>query len=373
MRWLSGIGAALVLPLALWSVPAHGQLSPDAAVTRWAPMLNSIVTISRHEVFAAGHLHAKDAGYVGVWDGHSWRPSLVLKRDVGADFESLAAAGPRDVWALGVVDRQPPHQILYHWDGTTWTPVTLPAHSSSVQLGSMAASAGNLWISGIEHVAGAATLRGVIYHLSGSTWARQRIVYTHGVNSQIVSLTVSKAGSLWAVGSIASRSDPTHLMPLVLHYTGGAWRQQPTPKQRAKQVRLTDIGVSRGQEWAVGVLVRRVHSYAQVWHRSHGHWTIATVPGPRDSATLGVVSPDAQGGAWAAGSAQSRSAGLRTFIVHCTAALTCRRVPSPNVGDSDYLLSLSMLDSTYGWAVGQALPTEPPMRMRWDGTSWSLD
>lgn len=86
--------------------------------------LNTVLTLSRDDVFAAG---GSDLGAIVFhWDGSTWSSKLVP----GADhLYALNQQTDGTVWAAGIEvarDQSDTRGALFHWDGTQWLRIALP-------------------------------------------------------------------------------------------------------------------------------------------------------------------------------------------------------------------------------------------------------
>jgi hypothetical protein len=82
------------------------------------------------------------------YDGTSWsvvaspNPSTAYNAD--NELRSIAAAGPNDIWAVGMYQNEQTaiHQhrtLIEHWDGTGWSIVSSPSPGHSSELNAVAA------------------------------------------------------------------------------------------------------------------------------------------------------------------------------------------------------------------------------------------
>lgn len=108
------------------------------------------------------------------WDGTSWSavslPGLD-KYSLGYFVTSLWGSGPSDVWA--VVNNFNHGYALYHWDGTAWSRVTLPPRVLSVLV--TGSAAGEVWVVGTDNYGGQAFPNKIPYLLHGDTSGLQLV------------------------------------------------------------------------------------------------------------------------------------------------------------------------------------------------------
>ncbi len=126
----------------------------------------------------------------------------VLRRVAGGAFEALDsgqtqalwgvfAVAPDDVWAVGgeAVGQTPPLPVILHFDGTSWTPATLPAADRAYR------AFFKVWASGPADVY-AVGQAGVVMHFDGAAW-KQVLV---GTDQDLISLWGTGPDRLAIVG-----------------------------------------------------------------------------------------------------------------------------------------------------------------------------
>ena len=113
------------------------------------------------------------------WDGTRWQD---IPLPAGVYPDDVAVLKPTDAWVLG--PQQPctgsgTSQVcpttLYHWDGSTWSPFTLPIVVDELSGSALAASGPNhVWVAGASHpcVASPCSYRVKVYSWNGSTWGK---------------------------------------------------------------------------------------------------------------------------------------------------------------------------------------------------------
>lgn len=86
--------------------------------------------LSPSDVWAGGQA-ASGAIVVEHWNGHTWTATTLAKAGAAppglAWITGIAAVSPRQVWAsVSIISGQAPLSYLEHWNGTSWTRVSLP-------------------------------------------------------------------------------------------------------------------------------------------------------------------------------------------------------------------------------------------------------
>jgi hypothetical protein len=236
------------------------------------------------------------------WDGLRWR--LVPAPYAGpSNLLSVSASGSRDVWAAGAsfrrdrVGRFPAggtRPLLLHWDGSTWSTVTLPWARPGLVLAARVVTTGptDVWVV-VSGVSGTQ-----VEHWDGESWRAVRAPF--GQHDFVWGFSATSADDAWAVGSYRRAG---HSRTLAAHWDGRTWQIAPTPN-RGTDSSLTDVVALRPDDvWAVGQSGRAglfavalfEHWDGRSWHVMPGATPQVWDGGPTLSATE-------DGSAWAVGS-----------------------------------------------------------------------
>jgi hypothetical protein len=150
--WIGGGGLAHVGPVLL----SHGDgvswvdHATDVQGTIWW-----IHGTSSTDVWAVG-----EKGLALHWDGSAWSPRAT---GTEANLYGVWAAAPNDVWAVGGSPRGGgPNDVLLHYDGASFTPVTPPRAVGATYFKVWGLSAGDVLV-----VASA----GLALHYDGTSWS----------------------------------------------------------------------------------------------------------------------------------------------------------------------------------------------------------
>ncbi|MGD0193492.1 MAG: hypothetical protein ABSC35_01365 [Candidatus Dormibacteria bacterium] len=264
-----------------WSiVPA-----PDATKS---DNLNSVSGDSSNDVWAVGGATyglaygagsgagtmSYDAPLVEHWNGSTWtivpaptigldphNPAALAKVAAGlasgadenpasADFTSVHAISPDDVWAVGIRSFTNPDQETYtgdqtfteHWDGTKWSvvaapDVTVPETSSSAEddLQAVTGSDGDVWAVGRAQPIGT-----LVLHWNGTAWSILPSPQT-GENGVLETVADLAPNNVWAAGDEID------------HWNGQTWSQIPTINGSAIQTITAMAAVSSNDIWFADV------------------------------------------------------------------------------------------------------------------------
>ena len=198
-----------------WNGSAWGTLPTPLPTsdTGRAMVINAIFATSNTDVWAVGTFAGSGAiSGLEHWNGGAW---TLYTQDSGAWVASPAGtfprgvqwdwgSGPGDIWAVGSSD---PGKLI-HFDGTSWTNVTLPNLPSDVTLSDVwGACASDVWVVGwslgaYDPGAQAYLLNGFSYHFDGQTWSS-----VPAPADRLTGITLS-ASRAWLAGSKALYSRP---------------------------------------------------------------------------------------------------------------------------------------------------------------------
>jgi len=189
--------------------------------------------------FAAGH------NLIEHFNGTSWRV-VASPTPRNSDLFSVSASSSTDVWAVGSMGRSDSRVEILHWNGTAWSTVSAPnAFPFANTLQSVTAVAPNdAWAVGFS------TNQSVIEHWDGTSWS-----IVPSPNSAQITLTgvsAASANNIWAVGYT---TDPAtgNQQTVTEHWDGTSWSIVSTPSSTQNQ-RLTAVTArSDGTVAAVGV------------------------------------------------------------------------------------------------------------------------
>lgn len=167
LRGVSALGAGDV-----WAVGRTGPTiaSEEEVILRWngrgwtpfgrrldTVALDDVVAVAESDAWAVGEPRMEGVAaneirpVIEHWDGSEWS-RVPVGRSVAAavgTLRSLAAFGPRDVWAAG---GRSGHPAVLHWDGRAWRMAPAPPTTAPI-LGLAASRDGTLWAVGAGFVA----------------------------------------------------------------------------------------------------------------------------------------------------------------------------------------------------------------------------
>ena len=234
---------------------------------------------------------------------------------------AVSAASGTGAWAVG-------GPLILHWNGRTWSRVTDPVPSASLQA-VKAISAASAWAVGQYCSANCdgkqATFSTLILHWNGRTWSKVPSP-SAGIYASLSGVTATSGSSAWAVGDYCTTNCETQetYYTLILHWNGRTWSKvaSPDPGGTGGSFLSGVTATSGTSAWAVG-----------------------------DYCTVGCI--------------DKQQPMLDTLILHWNGR-TWSKVPSPGPGTYASLSGVTATSGTDAWAVGSALI------LHWNGRAWSL-
>lgn len=223
--------------------------------------LDSVIAISDTNVWAVGD-STSDAQILQTlvehWNGSAWSivPSPNPAGATTSLLSGIAAISDNNIWAVGSASgKRNSSTLIEHWNGSAWSIVNSPdtASSGNVLNALTAISASNIWAVGMTFNEYGSSARTLIEHWNGSTWSIVSSPNPSGsVNNDLLAVTALSASDIWAVGQL----DTGHrtYYTLIEHWNGSAWsitsrldtKSQPNFLQAVTRVPAT------GNVWAAG-------------------------------------------------------------------------------------------------------------------------
>ena len=237
------------------------QVAAVPPVSQFSTRLLSVSGTSATDIWAVGDQQTSDTGpyppevtLIMHWNGVSWtrvpspNPGAFVNR-----LEFVKAFGHSDVWASGFfqnADGLSSSDLLLHWNGASWSQVATPDPALQVAGGT---SGSDVWFTGstslwhfngttftpvpgpVSHTIvaisptdawGLSTVNGadVLNHWNGTTWTT---VTTLPASDQLSGLAALSATDVWAVGAmnLPDYSEVT----LTMRWNGTIWTTVPSP------------------------------------------------------------------------------------------------------------------------------------------------
>ncbi|MFN2545680.1 MAG: hypothetical protein ABR600_14075 [Actinomycetota bacterium] len=246
---------AAVSPTDVWAVGAMGS---DALAERWdgaawtvvpfptptgatSSDLVDVAATAASDVWVVGR-DGISRFFVGHWDGISWQ---IVLGPVEGDARAIAARSPQDVWVVGGRSQLSP--MAEHFDGTSWTaadPTGELRHDPTLE-SVAAAGPTDVWAMGSNQPApeqkmGASHM--VARRWSGATWTAADVArppfpaFRDGLHA----VAAASATDVWTAGVVSDRD-------VSEHWNGSAWQLVPAPHA------IADLAAtSTGSVWGSG-------------------------------------------------------------------------------------------------------------------------
>jgi hypothetical protein len=324
-----------------WSVVAVPN--PDVQFS----YLQGVDARTSSDAWAVGYVQPVGVGpFVPIalhWNGAAWATTTVPQQGKGTLLWGVSASRADDVWAVGEFFRPGYHggsqATALHWDGTAWTPTTVPNAGILYTVANVAP--GNAWAVG----------GGGVKHWDGTAWSD---VVTPSPNASgvgtgsLLGISARAPDDIWAVGSYAVTR---HISAsFSLHYDGVSWKIASMPNATSTQLQaITAVGPN--DAWAVG-LVNGSTTQSVAEHWDGRAWTIVATPTFPAGAYLRSVSGRAGGDVWAAGLIFSGEANtVHTLTLHWNGT-AWSTVASPPADSADLSWVSARPGNPQTWAVG---------------------
>ena len=287
---------------------------------------------------------------------------------LGTIFESVAATGPQDVWAVGShVIGGVSTAYAERWDGAAWTvqDLHLPPGPTSIS------SLYDVTAFGPDDVWAVGTWMGddaLIRHWDGSSWSAEKPPALPGTERILTAIDGTGPDDLWAVGQ-QWLGEQMH--GIVLHRTAAGWSVAAPPPGAAvlHGVAMLQPGVPLVAGWSVG---KQGYAEALLAARETDAWTREGVPAaPGRNVFLTGLVVGHPGAAWAVGFSNQGPNGDAPVALRRSGD-GWRTVAVPDQGGSVRLASVATGDA--GTVVVGQVSTGGLIRalaLRADGESWT--
>jgi hypothetical protein len=357
-------GPAGAATSSIWQV--EKTVNPEATAS--APTNSTFAGVSASgpdEAWAVGtfsNTDALDEALAEHWNGTTWT-SVTVPEPAGqqAGLSGVDDLSPTNAWAVGT---SAGGTLIEHWNGTTWSTVPSPNPASGVpgdgdMLDSIAGTGPNgLWAAGWDVSEQLGEIQLLFEHWNGTTWTA--VPSPAGDSGGITSaITAISPDDVWAVGSFEGGGSNT----LAAHWNGSKWSIVPVPNITTSGLNhLTGVSADGPADvWASGFAARVDDNNLNVpgiLHWNGKKWTQATVAtlGKEGSLLFGidVLSPT---DAWAVGHTQGLLGGIRSLTEQFNGSVwTIVKSPDPGIGGTLAANTLEAVGSAGGgnlFAVGQ--------------------
>jgi len=239
--------------------------------------MDGIAVVSSTDVWAVGSTLQNGTHLISViehFDGQRWSIVTSPQFSSGSQLFKIAALSATDIFAVGATnsDAQKGTPLVEHFDGNSWTVVKtpkLPKGQTGILNGISALSHNDLWVVGAGRVQGTAGPP-IVWHFDGSQFTP---VPFPVADASIGGITQITSNDAWIVGSNGTA--------LTVHWDGTAWTEVPNPGggagtvtglSQAAAVSSTDIWASGDLTFAGGGFF----NFAEHWDGTS--WTVSPIP-----------------------------------------------------------------------------------------------
>lgn len=240
-----------------------GDAEPLIATSPGSPVVWAAYNIYDHKTRAS----------VAEWTGKSWAHPTVF--GVGVNFQTLAAAGPSDLWAFGSSAEFGPVHVA-RFTGKSWAKAPSPGPAFGPWT-AVARSASDIWAQ--SNPAQGRTLQ--VSHWNGTRWVRQAVPPAPKGSSGSYGglrgdLAVSGKDNVWSFGYFGFK--PGSSVYWLQHWNGKAWSNVRVPYPLSPTYIAGPLGPDgHGGAWLAAIPPGTVGQY--LYHvTAAGQWTRMPVP-----------------------------------------------------------------------------------------------
>ena len=214
------------------------------------------------------------------WNGTSWSAVALSGVSGPGGLTSVAAASPRDAWAVGTDSAG---AIVLHWNGRKWYTVSFPDQATATLSSVAVGPHGTAWmVGGYPDSSGRPQL--LVEEWNGKAW---HVVNTGLSGGALVAVRVSASGDVFVAGT----SSPTSTNNLVADEHDGIWTSLPAaPLDSVANV----LGVSGSDVWVAGLFLSTTpgSTPAKICNWNGSTWSTVSIPSAGQALS---ISPDDSG------------------------------------------------------------------------------
>jgi len=266
---------------------------PSPNVSSLDNVLSGVDTVSADDAWAVGYANRATSrglfhrSLIEHWNGSTWR--VVPAPQAGTednDLWAVTALSATNVWAVGNenVGRFTFRPLVQHWNGRAWTLVRVPSPpltgTGASLFGVAAASPRDIWAVGGYDTG--TRFQPLVEHFNGDRWT---IIPAPVAGSAVLNrVSLLPSGTGWAVGS---RGAGPHARALIERFDGRHWTAVPTPQVPGSSGLVDVLALTPHLAWAVGSYSARPGANRTLIEQWNGHaWRVTPSPGPRPSSEL---------------------------------------------------------------------------------------
>jgi hypothetical protein len=208
-----------------WSVVTSPKLPPNSS-------LSAVTVSAANSAWVVGNTSGSSNAVVEHWDGTRWRlvSSPAFKNVL---VNSISADSSTDVWAFGANTTTGNPEAL-HFNGTKWTAMPAATSGGVFKVGGLTAlSPTDVWAAGGITTPDHVPLVPAAEHWDGTSWSLVSVpnpnpgaIYYDITLSGIAAIA---ANDIWAVGSFNTWPNGNDIHTLTEHWDGTSWSIIPSP------------------------------------------------------------------------------------------------------------------------------------------------
>jgi hypothetical protein len=219
---------------------------------------------------------------IAAWTGTAWT-SVAAPFTAWGGLTGISAKSAQSAWAVGWLGRQTRWPVSAHWNGSSWSTVSVPRPSGqSATLSDVSTgSTDSAWAVGSRQNSG--RIRPLAYQLVGGKWVNRSPKPASGTEAGLTAVAISPGNVAWAVGWKLSSGKTA---PWVVRRAGSRWVSMQNPSVPGSRTILTDIAFASPKIAVTTAIVEDAdagyHSMITTFKRtSHGWSSSAQVLRPR--------------------------------------------------------------------------------------------
>jgi hypothetical protein len=363
------LGAGSAFAVGGWTIVAAPPTGQNATFT-------GVATVSDSDAWAVGYRSGAAFTNVGAkvlidnWTGTAWSQVAVPATPGNtALLLGVSASSATDAWAVGrtQLNKSDFEPVALHWNGTAWS--VSPGFATAISIISGASAVGVADISAGDAYAignSAATAVGSLAHWNGTAWSPVTLPLPAHANSNTTLNAISADGpdDVWIVGTFLDSANGQN-ETFSEHFNGTAWSVVPMPLVNSSNInaffQFNGIKANSASDvWAVGDsgVVDVPGSKTLIEHFNGTAWSIVPSPSPGSIAILsGVTTSSAANSVWAVGADTPAGTSARQTLTLNWNGTTWNVVASPNTGSTDGVGAVATNPgAAIVWAVGESGP-----------------
>jgi hypothetical protein len=336
--------------------------------------LAAVSAVSDADAWAVGSTNAALDGVgakplIDNWNGTSWT-QVATPATPGntASLAAVSASSATDAWAVGhtQVNKEDFAPLGLHWNGSAWSVSSSFATALAGQIADGVADISSTDAYAIGGGLGSADT-GLVAQWNGSTWSPVTVPLPSGAGptSTLDAISANGPDDVWILGTYELSSTDLRSETYSLHWNGSTWSVVPMPLNPSSNIesfyQLNAIQVNSPTDvWAVGssdvtsVTTGETTGSELIEHWNGTAWSIVPSPSPGSgSALYGVTTSNAASDVWAVGAyTPAGTTETQTLTLNWNGT-EWTQVASPDNGNPNVLLSTSTIPgASIVWAVG---------------------